>query len=120
MRHLAQTLLIVATTSCFTLPALAAALTPKEIQTTFGTGTPFSSTTPTGTTYTIVLNSDGTASRTPKKSKTAITGTWHVSKDGYCSTWGKGSENCYKIEKDKDRYRVLDKHGSLVAFWKTK
>jgi hypothetical protein len=95
-------------------------LTPKEIQATFGTGTPFSSSTPSGTTYTVTLNSDGTASRLPHKGKVAITGKWRVSKDGYCSTWGKGTENCYKIEKDGDRYKVLDARAGVVAYWKTK
>jgi hypothetical protein len=95
-------------------------MTPKEIQATFGTGTPFTSSTPSGTSYTITLNSDGTASRLPKKGKVAITGKWRVSKDGYCSTWGKSSENCYQVEKDSDRYKVLDAHGAAVAYWRTK
>ena len=115
-----QTSLLLIAAFCFPLEARAAALTPKEIQATFATGTPFSSTTPTGTTYTIVLKSDGTASRTPRKSKVAITGTWRLSKDGYCSTWGKNSENCYKIEKGTGRYNVLDKSGARVAYWKIK
>jgi hypothetical protein len=123
MRRLAQDVLLVAAVFCFPLQALAAPLTPmtpKEIQATFGTGTSFSSSTPTGTTYTIVLNSDGTASRTPRRSKVAITGTWRVSKDGYCSTWAKSMEKCFKIEKDTDRYKVLDKSGTVAAYWKTK
>jgi hypothetical protein len=121
MRRLVQTLLLPAAIFSFPLQAAAAAaLTPAEIQATFGTGTPFSSSTPSGTSYTIILKSDGTASRTPRRSKTAITGMWHLTKDGYCSTWGKSQENCYRVEKDTGRYKVLDHSGSTIAYWTTK
>jgi hypothetical protein len=121
MRRFVQTVLLPAVILCFPLEAVAAAaLSPVEIQATFGTGKPFSSSTPSGTTYTIILNTDGTASRTPRRSKTPITGTWHVSKDGYCSTWGKSLESCYQVEKDTGRYKVLDRSGSTVAYWTIK
>jgi len=88
-------------------PAVAAAaLTPAEIQATFATGKPFSSSTPSGTTYTMVLKADGTASRT-------------LSKDGYCSIWGKSAENCYRVERDSARYKVIDRSRSTVAYWMT-
>ena len=118
MRYLVQAVLLPAVMFSVPLTALAAAaLTPREIGATFATGTPFSSTTPSGTSYSIVLKSDGSASRTPSRSKTAITGTWRLSTDGYCSTWGKSAENCYRVEKDAGRYKVFDKSGSTVAYW---
>ena len=121
MRRLVQTLLLPTALFCFPLQAMAAAaLTPAEIQATFATGTPFSSTTTSGTAYSIVLKTDGTASRTPRRSKTPITGTWRLSKDGYCSTWGKSAENCYRVERGAARYKVLDRSGSTVAYWMAK
>src|ERR1700690_21562 len=99
MRHWLQITFFASAVFCLPVVALAATkpapatdtpLTAKQIQTTFGTGTPFSSSTTTGTTYVMVLNKDGTASRTPKKGK-AIAGKWTASKDEYCSTWGKGT-----------------------------
>jgi hypothetical protein len=119
MRYLVQAVLLPAV-MMFSVPltaVAAAALTPREIGATFATGTPFSSTTPSGTSYSIVLKSDGSASRTPSRSNTAIAGTWRLSTDGYCSTWGKSAENCYRVEKDAGRYKVLDKSGSTVAYW---
>ena len=121
MRRLLQALALPSAIFCFPLQALAATtLTPAEIQATFETGKPFSSSTPSGTSYTIVLNSDGSASRTPRRSKVAITGRWRLSKEGYCSTWGKSQENCYRMEKDTGRYKVLDRSGSTVAYWTIK
>ena len=124
MHNFARVAFALVAVSWLQAPVLAATppakpLTPKEIQATFGTGKPFTSSTPSGTAYTITLNADGAASRMPKKGKVAITGKWRVSKDGYCSTWGKGTENCYLIRKDSDRYKVVDPKGSVVAYWKT-
>jgi hypothetical protein len=100
-------------------PALAAnTLSPEQIKSTFGTGQPFSSISPSGAAYTLVLNVDGSASRTPKGSKAAVTGTWRVASDGYCSKWGKNPENCYTIQKGAKAYTVLDSGGKIVARWR--
>jgi len=102
-----------------TLQAAAAttALSPDAIKTTFGNGVPFSSTSPSGARYTLVLKPDGTATRAPKQSKAPTAGTWHLSKDGYCSTWSGGKENCFTIEQNGTKYSVLDIHGQLAAVW---
>ena len=119
--RLVQSLLPLAAIFGFPVGAFAVvALSPIDVQSTFGTGKPFSSSTPSGLAYTIVLNSDGTASRTPRKGKAAITGTWRISKGGYCSTWAKSQEHCYRVEKDADRYKVVDGSGSPVAYWTIK
>ena len=70
------------------LPTLQAAaattqLSPDAIKATFGTGVPFSSTSPSGARYTLVLKPDGTATRAPKQSKAPTPGKWRLSKDGY-------------------------------------
>ena len=121
MRRPALLVSLLAATTFLSLPALAAALTPEEIRATFATGAPFYATTPAGASYAIVLNSDGTASRTPKGSKvTTIAGTWHLSNDGYCSKWGKSPESCYTIEKGIGQYNILDSSGRTIAYWKMK
>ena len=103
---------------CFaTLAGAAAAMSPDAIKATFGTGTPFSSASPSGARYTLVLKPDGTATRTPKRSKAATSGTWHLSKDGYCSTWSGGTESCYTIQQNGTKYTVLDAHGKTAAVW---
>ncbi len=103
---------------CIALPTLAATtLSPDEIKTTFATGKPFASASPAGAHFTIVLNQDGSASRTPKGSKNATLGKWRVSDVGYCSTWGSGAENCYTVQQDGSAYSVRDSKGKLAARW---
>jgi hypothetical protein len=112
--------LVVATVaiSSLALPAMAAStLSPDEITATFGNGKPFASASPGGARFTLVLSPDGTASRAPKGSKTATAGKWRVSDVGYCSTWGKSTENCYTIQKGDKAYTVRDSTGKTVARW---
>ena len=40
-----------------------------------------------------------------------------MSKDGYCSTWGKDPENCYFIKKAGKRFEVLDAKKAIIAHW---
>jgi hypothetical protein len=100
-----------------TVAVAAKSMSPEEIKATFGTGVAFASTSPAGARYSLVLKADGTATRTPRKSKAATPGTWRLSKDGYCSKWSGGSENCYTVEPDGTKYTVLDAHGKTAAVW---
>jgi hypothetical protein len=93
-------------------------LSPQDIKNTFGTGTSFTATSSAGTTYLMVLKPDGTASRTPKKGTAPVVGSWRLSDDGYCSTWGKNPENCYTIQQSGTTYTVLDKKGGVAAHWR--
>jgi uncharacterized protein with FMN-binding domain len=91
-------------------------LSPKEIQSTFGTGKPFSATSASGrSTYWFTFNSDGSALAVPKGRTTGASGAWRVSSDGYCSTWNGGSEHCYTIDKNGSKFDVRDPSGNLVA-----
>ena len=119
MRRLETTLLAIAVSCCLPLAAVAAAtvLSPQQIKATFGTGAPFRSTSPAGVVNTLVLKADGTASRAPKGSTAATTGTWRLSDTGYCSKWGKNAENCYTIQVNANKYAVLDAKGKLAANW---
>jgi hypothetical protein len=114
----ATTPITLVTIFCIALPALAATtLSPDEIKATFATGKPFASASPAGAQFTIVLNQDGSASRTPKGSKNPTLGKWRASDVGYCSTWGSGAENCYTIEQNGSTYSVRDSKGKLAARW---
>src|ERR1700704_789858 len=81
-----------------TSPALGK-LSVADVQATFGTGVAFNEAVVGGKTYSMVLNIDGTAKRTPTGSKTAETGTWRAANAGYCSKWGTKAEECYAVEK---------------------
>jgi hypothetical protein len=117
-RRFATIPLALVTVSCIAFSALAATtLSPTEIKSTFATGKPFASASPAGARFTIVLNLDGSAARTPKGSKNATLGKWRVSDAGYCSTWGSGAENCYTVEPNGSTYSVRDSKGKLAARW---
>ena len=117
MRHVA--LLAVATVFCShqAMAASKTTLKPEEITATFGNGKAFVSSTPSGTSYMLTLNADGTASRLPAKGMIPIPGKWRVSNDGYCSTWGSALETCYQVQKDGNRYVVVTARGSVAAYW---
>src|SRR5262249_6348322 len=100
------------------LPAYAAEfLTPDEIKTIFGTGAPFTTESASGKKKTLTLSPDGSAKVISKDKKATESGTWRVSADGYCSTWGKSTENCYLIKKVGKKFEVLTPKKALVARW---
>ena len=112
--------LALAASSTMCLPTMAAttALTPAQIKTDFGTGKSINGVTvPGGRRYSLTLGTDGTAQMTMRNDKSVRTGTWKVSKTGYCSTWGSGTEHCYTIQENGKQYDVLDHAGTVIAHW---
>ncbi len=96
--------------------ALAASLSPNEIQTTFGSGKPFSAESASGrTAYWFTFNADGSALAVRKGQNGSARGNWRLWRDGYCSQWGNGSEHCYTIDKNGGQFDVRDSAGNLVA-----
>ena len=61
-------------------------LSPKEIQTEFFNGQPFTSSTSSNTKFTMVFKADGKVTRRPQGT-TGVggEGTWTLSKDGFCN-----------------------------------
>jgi len=107
-----------------TLPGLAATaatakpLLPKEIKAQFGTGKPINGVSlPSNNKYSLVLKADGTAEMTLAGDKSPKTGTWRVSKTGYCSKWGTQAEHCYNVQPNGKQYDVVDDSGKVVAHW---
>src|SRR4030095_4702491 len=71
--------------------ALAAGLSPNEIQAPFFTGQPFPASA-TNIKFKMVFTADGKMTREPVgKAGPKSEGTWKLTKDGFCSTW-KGSK----------------------------
>ena len=106
-----------------TLTALAATppnlLTPDQIKTLFGTGKAFTATSASGIkTYSFTFNSDGTALELLKGAKKGVSGKWRVSDNGYCTSWGGGTEHCYTVDKGAKSYEVRDLGGNLISNWK--
>jgi len=119
MRRAATIGVIASTVLAMSGPALAAKpMSPDDIKTAFGTGTPIDGVAvPGGRKYSLTLKADGTAEMTLTNDKSTKTGTWHVSKDGYCSKWGDKPEHCYKVVQDGKRWDVLDASGKTIAHW---
>ena len=96
--------------------AASGALSPSQIQSTFGTGKPFSAVSASGrSAYWFTFKADGGAAAVPKGQKTGATGKWRLSSDGYCSTWGAGAEHCYTVDKNGSQFDVHDTAGALIA-----
>ena len=116
-----NTILTFISLSCLAISVHAAdkahLLLPAEITSTFATGVPFAATAPSGKMIMLTLKPDGTAQATPKGKKKGKRGKWRLSDDGYCTTWEKSSEHCYKIRQNGAGYDVLNISGIIVAHW---
>ncbi|MGB9368138.1 MAG: hypothetical protein WCE79_19205 [Xanthobacteraceae bacterium] len=109
----------VAAAALLTSAALAAAkLTPKEIQTEFFDGKPFTAATTSGTKFKLTFSADGKVTREPQdKAGQKGEGTWKLSKEGFCTTWKGSPSNCYTIVNvDKNKWSVV-KGAATVAVW---
>ena len=63
-------------------------LTPKEIQTEFFDGKPFTAATTSGTKFKMTFATDGKVMREPQdKAGQKGEGTWKLSKEGFCTSW---------------------------------
>ena len=100
-----------------TTPVVAATLTPNEIQTTFFTGQPFTASA-TNVKYKMVFSTDGKMTREPVgKSGAKSEGTWKLSKDGYCTTWKNGPQNCFAVHNTSDNKWSIMKGTTSIATW---
>jgi hypothetical protein len=98
-------------------PACAGVLAPTEIQSTFFTGQPFTSSAK-GVRYKMTFNADGKIMREPVGSSGAKgEGTWKLSKDGFCSTWKGSKANCFRVETAGDNKWSVMKGKTVVATW---
>jgi hypothetical protein len=99
--------------------APAGTLAPSEIQSTFFTGQPFTSSTPQNIKYTMVFTAEGKMTREPQgKAGVKGEGTWKLSKDGFCTTWKNSPQNCFTLVAAGDKQWSVMKGGkSLVGTW---
>ncbi len=118
MRHLLASVIAVAITVTSIVPAVSANLAPKEIQTLFFTGQPFTSATPANVKYKMTFSADGRVVREPMgKSGAKGEGSWTLNKYGFCTTWAGSPPNCFRLVADgANRWSVL-KGNSIVGTW---
>ena len=107
-------------------------IAPKDIETLFFNGKPFTASTTSNVKYRMVFSADGTMTREPmpksgskskSKSKSSASpgpktdGTWKLSADGFCSTWKDSKENCYRVHENGANKWAIVVSTQAVAFW---
>jgi hypothetical protein len=95
-----------------------AKLPPSEIQTTFFNGQPFTASTLSNVKYKMTFLADGKMKREPIGSGHKGEGTWKLSKDGFCTTWGGATmANCFTlVSAGTNKWSVL-KGSTIQAIW---
>jgi hypothetical protein len=104
------------------LPGFAAnPLSSTDIANRFATGATIKATAiPGGASYELNLAADGLATmKVVRGDRSSRSGTWRVSKSGYCATWSPAPERCFTIVKNGKAYDVIDAAGKVVARWTT-
>jgi len=98
--------------------AAAAKLAPKDIQTTFFNGQPFTAATNSNVKFKMTFTADGKMSRVPAGGGGAKSeGTWTLSKDGFCTTWKGAGANCFTVvNAGTNKWSVL-KGSTIMATW---
>ena len=107
---------------CLFADALCAApagrLAPKDIQSTFFNGEPFTAATPANVKFKMVFTPDGKMTREPlDKEGTKYEGTWKLSQDGFCSTWKGSKQHCYRVTPSGENKWAVVVSTQAVAYW---
>ena len=95
-----------------------ARLPPSEIQTTFFNGQPFTASTLSNVKYKMTFLADGKMKREPIGSGNKGEGSWKLSKDGFCTTWGGSTmANCFTlVNAGANKWSVM-KGSTIQAIW---
>ena len=100
------------------LAAPAGRLAPKDIETLFFNGKPFTASTPANVKFKMVFAPEGTMTREPlAKSGAKSEGTWKLTKDGFCTTWKGSKANCFRIVTAGENKWSVMKGTTAVATW---
>jgi hypothetical protein len=99
-------------------PAAADVLAPNDIQATFFTGQPFTSSTPSNVKFKMVFTADGKMTREPIATSGAKgQGTWKLTKEGFCTTWKGSKAHCFRILTAGDNKWSVMNGTTVVATW---
>ena len=97
--------------------AQVAKLSPTDIQSTFFNGQPFTAATPSNLKFKMTFTADGKMKRTPVGAGSKGEGTWQLSKDGFCTTWGGSKPSCFTIVAAGDNKWSVLKGSTMLATW---
>jgi hypothetical protein len=99
------------------IAAPAAKLAPSDIQTTFFNGQPFTASTPSNVKFKMTFAADGKMKREPIGSGNKGTGTWKLSKDGFCTAWNGAKENCFTVVGAGNKKWSVLRGSTIMATW---
>jgi hypothetical protein len=99
------------------IAAPAAKLAPSDIQTTFFNGQPFTASTPSNVKFKMTFAADGKMKRAPIGGGNKGTGTWKLSKDGFCTAWNGAKENCFTVVSAGDKKWSVLRGSTIMATW---
>jgi hypothetical protein len=99
------------------IAAPAAKLAPSDIQTTFFNGQPFTASTPSNLKFKMTFAADGKMKREPIGAGNKGTGTWKLSKDGFCTAWNGAKENCFTVVSAGDKKWSVLRGSTIMATW---
>jgi hypothetical protein len=92
------------------------AIAPRDIQSTFFTGEPFTATSPSGTKFKMTFMPDGKMTREPVElSGAKDTGTWKLSANGFCTTWTRSKSNCFIVTAIGENKWSVEKIATTIA-----
>jgi hypothetical protein len=112
---IAAALLVAGSAASFAGPAR---LSPDDIKATFFNGKPFTAVTPSKTRFRMVFTADGKVTRTPLAKKGSKgEGTWKLSEDGFCTTWGNSKPNCFRVALGAGKTWSVMQGTTVVATW---
>src|ERR1700735_4765005 len=95
-----------------------AKLAPNDIQTAFFNGQPFTASTPSNLKFKMTFTADGKMKRVPIGTGSRGEGTWKLSKDGFCTTWGGQTiANCFTLVANGDNKWSVMRGSTIQAFW---
>ena len=98
--------------------AAADKMAPTDIQSTFFNGQPFTASTLSNVKYKMTFLADGKMKREPIGGGNKGEGTWKLSKDGFCTTWGGSTmANCFTlVNAGANKWSVM-KGSTIQAIW---
>src|SRR3954454_2781785 len=93
-------------------------IAPKDIETLFFNGKPFTASTLSNVKFKMVFSADGTMTREPvAKAGAKSVGTWKLTQDGFCSTWKGGKANCFQVRANGQNKWSIIAGTQAVATW---
>jgi hypothetical protein len=93
-------------------------LAPNDIQSTFFNGQPFTASTQSNLKFKMTFTSNGKMKRQPIGTGAKGEGSWKLSQDGFCTTWGGATiANCFTVVNAGDNKWSVMKGSTVQATW---